>query len=63
MSWFIENEWGAEAGNMLIAGKTRVAYTTFIANYIVCGSPQFKLRARKAVRSSSYEIDFRNSVF
>jgi hypothetical protein len=63
MSWFIENEWGAEAGNMLVAGKTRVAHTTFIANYIVCGSPQFELRARKAVRSSSHEIDFRNSVF
>jgi hypothetical protein len=50
MSWFIENEWGAEAGNMLVAGKTRVAHTTFIANYI-------------AVKSSSHEIDFRNSVF
>jgi hypothetical protein len=22
MSWFIDSEWGAEAGNMLVAGKT-----------------------------------------
>ncbi|KAF2849416.1 hypothetical protein T440DRAFT_508606 [Plenodomus tracheiphilus IPT5] len=48
MSWFIESEWGAEAGNMLLA---------------VCGSPRFELRARQAVRSSTHHIDFRNSMF
>ena len=23
MAWFIENEWGAEAGNMLLAGQSQ----------------------------------------
>ncbi|KAF1840098.1 uncharacterized protein K460DRAFT_296976 [Cucurbitaria berberidis CBS 394.84] len=48
MAWLIEHEWCAEAGNMLVG---------------VCGSPQFELRARQAVKSLPYDIDLKNSVF
>ncbi|EUC40669.1 hypothetical protein COCMIDRAFT_41036 [Bipolaris oryzae ATCC 44560] len=48
MAMFIEGEWSAEAGNMLVT---------------VCGTPKFEMRARQAVRASSHHIHFRTSIY
>ena len=33
MGWFIDQEWGAEAGNMLLSGKlTRLAFATLLSH-------------------------------
>ncbi|KAF1363095.1 hypothetical protein EJ07DRAFT_152612 [Lizonia empirigonia] len=46
--WILNKEWGVEAGNMLVS---------------VCGTPDFELQARQAVRRSPYRIDFQASDF
>lgn len=64
MSWFIESEWGAEAGNMLLSGKWSDHVCQKAAHWwLVCGGPRFEHRARQAMRTSTHHIDFRNSTF
>lgn len=64
MDWWVEKEWSAEAGNMLVTGMC-VPHSTRITclAIVVCGSPQFERSVRKAIRSSRRNISFSNSDF
>lgn len=63
MKWFIDQEWGAEAGNMLLSGMWAHFMILTMLICTVCGSTTFELRARQAVRSSCHDIDFKNCAF
>lgn len=65
MDFWIEEEWGAEAGNMIIAGEySQTFHDACIAKFsAVCGSPQFEARVRKAVRKSPHDIAFLNGEY
>lgn len=56
VEWFIEQEWGAEAGNMIVA---RMFHSLFLGNTVkcpVCGSPRFEQVVRKAIRRSPHDM-------
>lgn len=58
--------WGekrAEAGNMMVSSKVRYPTPLIVADKPVCGSPQFELCVRQALRSIPFEIALMNNVF
>lgn len=63
--WVLNKEWGGEAGNMLASGRSasHLKSDAWLNSTIACGTPDFELQVRKAVRRSPYDIDFRASVF
>lgn len=63
--WFISKEWTAEAGTMAVSRRCHLK--PFISHgltvLVVCGTPMFEQRVRRALRSMAADITLMSSDF